>query len=101
MMSQPLCYFLIKNDDISGSSSISNDNFGAINNWKNSGSMPEFFVLEKLAQVQCCRSIHRLNLQAQYSDSISMFFVQEKLLKLNVAALCLGLMCLIYLVYFR
>ena len=34
MMSQPLCYFLIQNEVISGSSSISIDNFGAINNWK-------------------------------------------------------------------
>ena len=83
MMSQPLCYFFIQNNEISGSSSISNDNFGAINNWKklngrdaaqcqgsmsnfhvktqNSGSMPKFYVLEKIAQVQCLGSILRLN----------------------------------------
>ena len=64
--------------------------------------MPEFFVLEKIAQVQRCGSIHRLNVQAQYSDSISkFFFVLKRLLRLNVQAQCLGLMRLIYLVYFR
>ena len=101
-MSQPLCYFLIQNDEISGSSSISNDNFGAINNWKklngrdslnvrvlcpilcsgqNSGSMPEFYVLEKIAQVQCLGSIHRLNVQAQYSGSISKLFCAKKIVQ--------------------
>ena len=68
---------------------------------QNSGSMPEFYVLEKIAQVQCLGSVHRLNVQAQYSGSISKFFVLKRLLRLNVQAQCLGSMCLIYLAYFR
>ena len=95
-MSQPLCYFLIQNEVISGSSSISYDNFGAINNWKRlngrdslnvqflcSGSKlrlnARVYVLEKIAQVQCLGSIHRLNVQAQYSGSISKLFCAKKI----------------------
>ena len=59
--------------------------------------MPKFYVLEKIAQVQGLGSILRLNVQAQYHS----FFVLKKLLRLNVQAQCLGLMCLIYLAYFR
>ena len=33
------------------------------------------FVLEKIAQAQCLGSILRLNVQAQYSGSMSNFFV--------------------------
>ena len=64
---------LFQNDEISGSTSISNDNVGAINNWKklnvqaqNSGPMPEFYVLGRINQVQCLGSMFRLNTQAQY-----------------------------------
>ena len=98
MISQQLCYFLIQSDEITGSS-MSNNDFGAIYNFvkalwqrltrcpdsmsnfyvqaQNSGSMPEFYVLEKIAQVQaqylsffvlkkiaqaqCSRSMFRLN----------------------------------------
>ena len=61
--------------------------------------MPKFYVLEKIAQVQCLGSILSLNVPAQYLGSV--FFVLKKLLRLNVKAQCLGLMCLIYLAYFR
>ena len=119
MMSQPLCYFLIQNDEISGSSSISNDNFGAINNWKklNGRDLLNVRVLcpilcsgsklrlnahvlcagEKIAQAKCLSSMFRLNTQAQYQS----FFCAKKLLRLNVQDQYLGLMCLIYLAYFR
>ena len=40
----------------------------------NLGSMPEFYVLQKIARVQCLGSILRLNVQAEYSGSISKFF---------------------------
>ena len=46
---------------------------------QNSGSMPKFYVLEKIAQVQCLGSILRLNVQAQYSGSISKFFGAKKI----------------------
>ena len=62
---------------------------------QNSDSMPKFYGLEKIAQVQGLGSILRLNVQAQYLS----FFVLKKLLRLNVQPQCLGLMCLIYLVY--
>ena len=60
-MSQPLCYFLIQNDEISGSSSISNDNFGAINNWKNLNdrdsinfqALSPIFMFRLKTQTQC------------------------------------------------
>ena len=48
---------------------------------QNSGSMPEFYVLEKIAQVQCLGSIHRLNVQAQYSGSISKLFCAKKIVQ--------------------
>ena len=48
---------------------------------QNSGSMPEFYVLEKIAQVQCLGSILRLNVQAQYSGSISKFFGAKKIVE--------------------
>ena len=41
----------------------------------NLGSMPEFYVLQKIAQVQCLGSILRLNVQAQYLN----FFCAEKI----------------------
>ena len=63
--------------------------------------MPMFYVLEKIAQAKCLGSILRLYTQAQYLGSISKFFCAKKLLRLNVQDQCLGLMCLIYLVYFR
>ena len=92
MMSQPLCYFLIQNDEISGSSSISNDNFGAINNWKklngrdslNIQALCPIFMLRLNAQVSfagknCSGSLFRLNTQAQRSGSI---------LRLNILVFC-------------
>ena len=48
---------------------------------QNSGSMPKFYVLEKIAQVQCLGSILRLNVQAQYSGSISKFFGAKKIVE--------------------
>ena len=95
MMSQPLCYFLIQNGEISGSS-MSNNDFGAIKSL-----IAEFYVLKKIAQAQCLGSILRLNVQAQYSGSMSKFFCAKKMLRLNVQAQCLSLMRLIYLAYFR
>ena len=41
--------------------------------------MPKFYVLEKIAQVQCLGSILRLNVQAEYSGSISKFFGAKKI----------------------
>ena len=79
---------------------MSNNDFGAIENLKKN-LIAEFYVLEKIAQAQCLGSILRLNVQAQNSGSTSKFFVLKKLLRLNVQAQCLGLMCLIYLAYFR
>ena len=46
---------------------------------QSSGSMPKFYVLEKIAQVQCLGSILRLNVQAEYSGSISKFFGAKKI----------------------
>ena len=40
-----------------------------------------FNVLEKIAQAQCICSILRLNVQAQYSGSISKFFCAEKIVQ--------------------
>ena len=45
---------------------------------QNSGTIPQFYVLKKIAQAQCLGSILRLNVQAQYSDSISKPFVPKK-----------------------
>ena len=67
----------------------------------NKSLIAEFYVLEKIAQAQCLGSILRLNVQAQYSGSMSKFFCAKKMLRLNVQAQCLSLMRLIYLVYFR
>ena len=72
-MLQPLCYFLIQNGEISGSS-MSNNDFGAIKSL-----IAEFYVLKKIAQAQCLGSILRLNVQAQYSGSISKFFCAKNI----------------------
>ena len=62
---------------------MSNNDFGK-------SLIAEFYVLEKVAQAQCLGSILRLNVQAQYSGSMSMFFVLKKcsgsMFKLNVWA---------------
>ena len=110
-----------KNYEISWSSMF-NNNFGAINNWKNLNGRdslnvpalsPIFMVRLKNrlnAQVLCAGkncpgSVVRLNTQAQCSGSILMLkiyvFCAKKVIRLNVEAQCLGLMRLIYLVYFR
>ena len=41
--------------------------------------MPKFYVLEKIAQSQCLGSILELNVQAQYSGSISKVFCAKKI----------------------
>ena len=46
---------------------------------QNSGSMPKFYVLEKIAQVQCLGSKLSLNVPAQYLGSISKFFCSKKI----------------------
>ena len=46
---------------------------------QNSGSMPKFYVLEKIAQVQGLGSILRLNVQAEYSGSMYKFFGAKKI----------------------
>ena len=56
-----------------------------------------FMCWKKIAQAKCLSSMFRLNTQAQYQS----FFCAKKLLRLNVQDQYLGLMCLIYLAYFR
>ena len=56
---------------------------------QNSGSMPKFYVLEKIAQVQGLGSILRLNVQAQYlsffcSKKIAQAQCSSSMLRLNV-----------------
>jgi len=74
-MSQPLCYLLIQNDEISGSSNISNDNFGAINNWKKLNGRDSLNV-----KALCPIFMFRLNTQAKCPS----FMCWKKLLSFSV-----------------
>ena len=75
IMSQPHCYFIIQNDEISGSSIISNDNLGAINNLKKLNARDSLNVMGL-----CPIFMFRLKTQAQCPS----FMCWKKLLRFSV-----------------